>query len=41
MKELITGKRIGVIAGGISAEREVSLKSGNAVFDALNRGGEK
>ncbi|HEC97235.1 MAG TPA: D-alanine--D-alanine ligase [Nitrospirae bacterium] len=35
MKELITEKRIGVIAGGVSAEREVSLKSGNAVFDAL------
>ncbi len=35
MKELITEKRIGVIAGGVSAEREVSLKSGNAVFSAL------
>ncbi|VAX30094.1 D-alanine--D-alanine ligase [hydrothermal vent metagenome] len=35
MKELVTEKRIGVIAGGVSAEREVSLKSGNAVFGAL------
>ncbi len=35
MRELVTEKRIGVIAGGASAEREVSLKSGNAVFDAL------
>jgi len=35
MKGLITEKRIGVIAGGVSAEREVSLKSGNAVFGAL------
>ncbi|MGC8938308.1 MAG: D-alanine--D-alanine ligase [Thermodesulfovibrio sp.] len=27
--------RVGVIAGGISSEREVSLKSGQAVFNAL------
>ncbi|MGO9014483.1 MAG: D-alanine--D-alanine ligase [Dissulfurispiraceae bacterium] len=32
---MITEKRIGVLAGGTSAEREVSLKSGNAVFKAL------
>jgi len=35
VKELVTEKRIGVIAGGVSAEREVSLKSGNAILDAL------
>jgi len=35
MKGLVTGKRIGVIAGGVSPEREVSLKSGRAVFSAL------
>jgi len=32
---MITDKRIGVLAGGSSAEREVSLKTGNAVFRAL------
>lgn len=32
---MITNRRIGVLAGGISAEREVSLKSGNAVYKAL------
>ncbi len=32
---MITEKRIGVLAGGTSAERDVSLKSGNAVYKAL------
>jgi D-alanine-D-alanine ligase len=32
---MITTKRIGVLAGGTSAEREVSLKSGGAVYKAL------
>lgn len=32
---MITDKRIGVLAGGTSAEREVSLKSGNAIYNAL------
>ncbi len=32
---MLTGKRIGVIAGGTSAEREVSLKSGNAIYKSL------
>jgi len=32
---MITEKRIGILAGGTSAEREVSLKSGNAVYKAL------
>jgi D-alanine-D-alanine ligase len=36
---MITKKRIGVLAGGTSAEREVSLKSGRAVFDALKKAG--
>lgn len=31
----ITDKRIGVLMGGTSAEREVSIKSGTAVFNAL------
>ena len=31
----ITDKKIGVLMGGVSAEREVSLKSGTAVFNAL------
>ena len=33
------GKRIGVLMGGLSAEREVSLKSGMAVHQALVRKG--
>ncbi len=32
---MITTKKIGVLAGGISAEREVSLKSGKAIYKAL------
>lgn len=32
---MLTDKRIGVLMGGISAEREVSLKSGNAIYNAL------
>jgi D-alanine-D-alanine ligase len=32
---MVTDKRVGVLMGGISAEREVSLKSGGAVFNAL------
>ncbi|HMK61638.1 MAG TPA: D-alanine--D-alanine ligase [Dissulfurispiraceae bacterium] len=32
---MITDKRIGVLAGGLSAEREVSLRSGNAIHKAL------
>lgn len=36
---MITKKRIGVLFGGISAEREVSLKSGKAVFNALDNKG--
>jgi D-alanine-D-alanine ligase len=36
---MLTEKKIGVIAGGVSAEREVSLKSGEAVFRALKQKG--
>jgi D-alanine-D-alanine ligase len=32
---MLTDKRIGVLMGGISAEREVSLRSGKAIYDAL------
>ncbi len=32
---MITEQMIGVLAGGTSAEREVSLKSGNAIYKAL------
>ncbi|MBI4685042.1 MAG: D-alanine--D-alanine ligase [Nitrospirae bacterium] len=31
----LTDKKIGVLMGGVSAEREVSLRSGTAVFNAL------
>jgi D-alanine-D-alanine ligase len=34
----LTDKKIGVLMGGSSAEREVSLKSGAAVFNALKSG---
>jgi D-alanine-D-alanine ligase len=36
---MLTEKRIGVLMGGTSQEREVSLKSGMAVFNALRRRG--
>lgn len=36
---LLTKKRIGVILGGRSAEREVSLKSGSAILASLKRSG--
>ncbi len=36
---MLKNKKIGVIAGGVSAEREVSLKSGEAVFNALKNKG--
>ncbi len=39
MKGLVTERRIGVIAGGVSAERDISLKSGSAVFRALETKG--
>ncbi|MDD3089387.1 MAG: D-alanine--D-alanine ligase [Candidatus Omnitrophica bacterium] len=32
-------RRIGVLAGGYSSEREISLKSGKAIFDALTASG--
>lgn len=32
---LVTKKKIGVLMGGLSSEREVSLSSGNAVLEAL------
>ena len=33
----ITDKKIGVLAGGLSAEREVSLKTGGAIYNALEK----
>jgi len=36
---MLTTKRIGVLAGGESAEREVSLRSGRAIFNALKAAG--
>ena len=35
LAEKLKKYRIGVLAGGCSKEREISLKSGKAVFDAL------
>ncbi len=34
-EEMLKDKKIGVLMGGVSAEREVSLRSGTAVFNAL------
>lgn len=36
-RERLREKRIGVLMGGMSAEREISIKTGRAVFDALKR----
>ncbi len=36
---LVTDKKIGVLLGGLSSEREVSLSSGNAVLKALRETG--
>ena len=33
--ESLEGKKISIICGGWSAEREISLKTGKAVFKAL------
>ncbi|MBA3060764.1 MAG: D-alanine--D-alanine ligase, partial [Nitrospirae bacterium] len=34
---MLTDKKIGVLMGGMSSEREVSLRSGSAVFNALKK----
>jgi D-alanine-D-alanine ligase len=36
---MLTDKRIGVLMGGKSAEREVSLRSGKAIYTALKNSG--
>lgn len=36
---MVTEKKIGVLAGGVSAEREVSLRSGAAILNALQERG--
>lgn len=36
---MVTDKKIGVLMGGSSAEREVSLRSGRAIFNALKSSG--
>jgi len=36
---MLTNKRIGVLMGGISSEREVSLRSGKAIYTALKEMG--
>lgn len=37
----ITNKKIGVLMGGLSSEREVSLATGNAILKALMEKGYK
>ena len=39
MREKLKNLRIGVLAGGRSDERDISIKTGNAVFSALKSGG--
>lgn len=39
MEDFLSKYKIGVLAGGASSEREVSLKSGRAVFNALKNKG--
>jgi len=36
---LLTDKRIGVLMGGASSEREISLRSGAAIYNALKESG--
>ncbi|GAB4536421.1 MAG: D-alanine--D-alanine ligase [Thermodesulfovibrionia bacterium] len=38
-KRLVTTKRIGVLMGGLSAERDVSIRSGLAIYQALQEMG--
>jgi len=40
-KRTLKTKKIGVLLGGKSSERDISLKSGNAVLQGLKRGGYK
>ena len=37
----LKNKKIGVLCGGISSEREISLQSGKAVYNALKKLGLK
>ena len=39
MPQNLKGKKIGVLMGGLSPEREVSLTTGQAVFEAIQRNG--
>ena len=39
MREKLKNLKIGVLAGGKSDERDISIKTGNAVFNALKSGG--
>ncbi len=41
LKKLFETKKIGVLLGGISAEREISLKTGSSILEALLRKGYK
>ena len=38
-QDLIDGKTVAVLLGGTSAERAISLESGNNVVNALRAGG--
>ena len=38
-EEMITEKRIGVLMGGISSERDISLRTGSLVAASLKRKG--
>jgi len=38
-RQELKGKKIGVLMGGLSSEREISLRSGNAILESLVRSG--
>jgi len=38
-KGLVTKKRIGVLMGGLSAERDISMRSGLAIYQNLQEMG--
>ena len=41
MRDELAGKKIGVLYGGLSSEREISIKTGNAVYQCLKDEGYK
>src|SRR5262245_18539767 len=38
-RQSVKNKRVGILMGGVSSEREVSLNTGNAIYEALKERG--